>query len=85
MKLIHLFQLIVAIWSNQLVTSLFFKTQKRHHTVSENIQSKFTDAVQCGMFKHYLEKALLPFTICQKFNCYRSTTLLFGLGWTIVA
>ena len=23
------------------------------------------------------------FTICQKNNCYRSTTLLFGLGWAI--
>ena len=85
MKLIHLFQLIVAIWSNRLVTFLFFKTQKRHHTVSENIQSKLTDAVQCRMFKRYLEKALPLFRICQKFNCYRSTTLLFGLGWTIVA
>ena len=85
MKLIHMFQLIVAIWSNRLVTFLFFKTQKRHDTISENIQSKFTDAVQCGMFKYYLEKALLPFTICQQFNCYGSTTLLFVLGWTIVA
>ena len=24
------------------------------------------------------------FTICQKNNCYRSKTLLFGLGWTIM-
>ena len=39
--------------------------------------------VQCGIFNFYLEKAISLFTICQKNNCYRSTTLLFGLGWTI--
>ena len=55
-----MFQLIVAIWSNRLFiyleTFLFFKAQKRHHTVSENIQSKFTDAVQCGMFNAISKK-----------------------------
>ena len=30
-----------------------------------------------------LRKAPSLFTICQKNNCYRSTTLLFGLGRTI--
>ena len=32
----------------------------------------------------YLQKAPLLFTIFQKNNRYRSTTLLFGLGQTII-
>ena len=32
------------------------------------------------IFQRYLRNAPSLFTICQKNNCYRSTTLLFGLG-----
>ena len=39
--------------------------------------------MHCGIFNAISEKALLLFTICQNNNCCRSTTLLFGLGWTI--
>ena len=69
---------------------LFFKTQKRHHTVSENIQSNLlfqSFDYKFGamwIFKRYLRKAPSLFTIFQKNNCYRSTTLLFGLGQTII-
>ena len=37
------------------------------------------------IFYRYLRKAPSLFTIFQKNNCYRSTTLLFGLGQTIKA
>ena len=33
---------------------------------------------------HISRKAPSLFTVVQKNNCYRSTTLLFGLGWTII-
>ena len=69
---------------------LLYKTQKRHHSFSENIQSNvlfkalITNASPCGYFHAISGKAPSLFTICQKNNCYRSTTSLFGLGQTIV-
>ena len=59
------------------------KTQKRHHAVLKT--SRVNLQMQCSAecLNPMLRKALSLFTICQKFNCYRSTTLLSGLGWTI--
>ena len=65
------------------------KKQKRHRSVSNNIQSDFffySFDYRYGAvfnFYRYLEKELSLFTIGQKNNCYRSTILLSGLGWTI--
>ena len=68
---------------------LFFKTQKGHHTVSENIQSNvlfkvlITNAGPCGYFNVFSKKHPRYSLFVKRNNCYRSTTLLFGLGQTI--
>ena len=69
---------------------LFFKTQKRHHTVSETsrvtlfFKVLITNAGPCGYFNSISEKHLRHSLFFKRNNCYRSTTLLFGLGQTIV-
>ena len=83
----------MVIWQNQLVCHeifLFFKTQRRHHTVSENIQGNVLfqsfkyKCGPCGYFNTISEKHLRYSLFFKKNNCYRSTTLLFGLGQTIM-
>ena len=65
-------------------------TVNKQYIVSYYIQSIFllkvlvTNGVWHKIFERYLKKALLlsPFAICEMNNCYRSLTLLIGLGWT---
>ena len=70
---------------------LFFKTQNRHHTVSESIQSNILfqsfnyKCGQCGYFNAIFEKHLCYSVFFKRIICYRSTTLLFVLGLTIIA
>ena len=64
---------------------LFFKTQKRHYTVSENIQSKvlfkvlITNAAPCGYFKAVSEKCLLYALFVKRIIAFEAQLYFLGL------
>ena len=68
---------------------LFFKTQKRDHTVSENIQSNvlfkvlITNAGPCGYFKAFSKKHLRYSLFVKRIIAIEAQLYFFGLGQTI--